>query len=183
MKTDAQLITEARSSSEAFGELYRRHVRAIYRWFRARTADGIASELTAETFAQAALSLKRFRDEADGSAAPWLHGIARNLHRRHEERRTIETKARRRLGMPIRSYDLDVDEVGARADAHELAPALAAALDALPSPQRRAVELRVVEELEYADVAAVLGCSEGAARLRVMRGLGLLSRLLKGASP
>jgi RNA polymerase sigma factor (sigma-70 family) len=183
MKTDAQLIAEARRSPDAFGEVYRRHVRAIHRWFGARTPDGIASELTAETFAQAALSLKRFRDEADGSAGPWLFGIARNLQRRHEERRRVDTKARRRLGMPIRSYELDVDEVSARVEARELAPALAAALGALPPPQRRAVELRVVEELEYADVAALLGCSEGAARLRVMRGLGQLSRVLKGASP
>ena len=183
MKSDAQLITEARRSPDAFSELYRRHVRAVYAWFRARAPERHASDLTAETFAQAALSLRRFRDEANGSALPWLYGIARNLLRRHEQRRRVDTKARERLGMPIRSYDLDVDELDSRADATGLAPVLASALAGLPAEQRRAVELRVVGELDYAAVAASLGCSEGAARLRVMRALASLSRLLKGASP
>ena len=183
MKTDAQLIREARTSPDAFAELYRRHVRRVYSWFRARTTDPIASDLTAETFAQAALSLRRFRDEAGGSALPWLLGIARNLARRHFDEQRVETKARERLGMPIRAYDLDLDESDRRADTDRLRPALAAALDTLPAGQRRALELRVVDELAYADVAASLECSEGAARIRVMRALDSLARALKGASP
>jgi len=34
----------------------------------------------------------------------------------------------------------------------------------------------VVEELSYEEVAGALGCSEGAARLRVMRALGRLAQ-------
>jgi RNA polymerase sigma factor (sigma-70 family) len=182
-KTDAQLIAEARISGDAFAELYRRHVRAIAVWLRARAPERVASELTAETFAQAALALRRFRDEAGGSAGPWLHGIARNLLRSYHERERVESRARERLGMPVRAYELGLEDAEERADAGRLAPALGAALDSLPSGQRRAVELRVVDELDYCDVAASLGCSEVAARLRVMRGLASLSRLLKGASP
>ncbi len=81
MWTDAELILAARRDPEAFAELYRRHVEALYRFFRARVPHDAAGELTAETFAQAALSLRRFRDVAGGSAAPWLFGIARNLLR------------------------------------------------------------------------------------------------------
>ena len=62
MTTDAELIKAARSDPEAFGELYRRHAAAVHGWFRGRTDDRIAEDLTAETFAQAALSLRRFRD-------------------------------------------------------------------------------------------------------------------------
>src|SRR5690242_10117274 len=85
VRTDAELIRAARTNAEAFAELYARHARPIASWFGARTPTWIATELTAETFAQAALSLKRFRDEADGSAAPWLYGIARNVLRRSLE--------------------------------------------------------------------------------------------------
>ena len=181
METDAQLIERAASDSAALAELYRRHVRPVHCWLRARASATVASELTAETFAQAALSLHRFRDEADGSAAPWLHGIARNLLRAYYERQRIETKARERLGMSIRSYDLDLDELGERVDAAEAAPALAAALDSLPARQREAVRLRVLDERGYADVAAELGITEVAARLRVMRALGSLARALRGS--
>jgi RNA polymerase sigma-70 factor (ECF subfamily) len=179
VKTDAQLIREARRDAEAFGELYRRHAQAVHSWLRARGGERIAGELAAETFAQAALSLRRFRDEAGGSALPWLLGIARNLLRRSLERERIEARARRRLGMPIVSYEHDA--VDGRMDAESLAPALAAALEQLPPRQRDALELRVVRELAYDEVAARLACTPAAARIRVMRALNSLSRLLKGA--
>jgi RNA polymerase sigma factor (sigma-70 family) len=183
VRTDAELIRAARRDVDAFAELYRRHARAIASWFGARTPARIAGELTAETFAQAALSLSRFRDEADGSAAPWLYGIARNILRRSLERERIESSARRRLGLPLRSYEGDLDAVDARLDAEQLRPELEAALAELPPGQRDAVELRIVRALSYGEVAASLGCSEVAARIRVMRALSSLSRLLKGVTP
>src|SRR6266540_1478965 len=107
--TDAELIAAAHQDAEAFGELYRRHVRAVHGFFRYRTRSDVAGELTAETFAQAALSLHRFRDEAGGTALPWLYGIGRNLLRRYHHSERVETRARERLGMPIRSYELDLE--------------------------------------------------------------------------
>ena len=181
MENDAQLIAKAEGEPAALAELYRRHVRTLYAWLRARAPEAVASELTAETFAQAAVGLRRFRDEAGGSAGPWLQGIARNLLRNYYERERVETKARERLGMPIRSYELDLEALGERLDAAVAGPAVASAIQTLPPGQREALELRVLEERGYAEVAEELGITEVAARLRVMRALGALSRMLKGA--
>lgn len=183
METDAELVRRARRDPDAFGELYRRHAAGLHAFVRRRTPESVALELVAETFAQAALALGRFRDEADGSAAPWLHGIARNLIRRYHEDERVADRARRRLHMPIRSYELDLERLDDRVDAERLAPALSAALETLPEGQRDAVELRVVAELPYHDVAERLGVSEGAARVRVSRALESLTKLLKGALP
>ena len=179
--TDAQLIRRAREDPDAFAELYRRHAHAIDRFLRARIPPGHAPELTAETFAQAAISLRRFRDERDGSALPWLYGIAHNLVRTFHERNSAERRARARLGMPLRSYELEIADAGDRLDAERLAPELDKALAALPVTQRRALEFRVLDDLSYAQVALALGCSEVAARIRVSRALSSLSRRLKGA--
>jgi len=84
--------------------------------------------------------------------------------------------------MPMRTYDLDLDELSDRADAAALAPALASAVSGLPEGQREALELRVIDERDYGEVAASLGVTEVAARLRVMRALTSLSRLLKGVT-
>lgn len=181
-RTDAQLIRDASADADAFAELYGRHARAVHAWFRARAREPLALDLTAETFARAALSLGRFRDEADGSAGPWIFGIARNVLRRSLEQSRIETRARARLGLPADRYELDLDEVATRLTAQRLRPQLVSALRLLTRNERRALELRVVGELPYADVAASLGTTEVAARLRVMRALGTLSRALKGAS-
>lgn len=174
--TDAQLILRASDDPEALGELYLRYREQLYAWFRARAPESIASELTAEVFAQVALSLRRFRDEAGGSAGPWLYGIAKNLLRRYYQQGRVEEAARRRLAMPIRSYELDLDAVDERLAAAD--SGLDTALASLPDSQRSALELRVLEELPYQEVAGVLGCTETAARIRVMRALDRLARLL-----
>ena len=181
METDAELVRRARRDPSAFGELYNRHAASLHAFVRSKAPDAVAVELTAETFAQAALGLARFRDEADGSAGPWLFGIARNLVRRYYERERIDDRARRRLGMPIHAYELDLDELDERLDAERLVPPLSSALASLPEGQRNALELRVLDELPYRDVAERLGVSEGAARVRVLRALNSLTKLLKGA--
>jgi len=179
-ETDAELIRRARRDPDALGALYLRWKQPLFCWFRARLSESEASELTAELFAQVALNLKRFRDEAGGSAGPWLYGIGKNLLRRYYERGRIEQEARRRLGMPIRSYESDFEAVDERMVAFSMG--LPAALDSLPREQRDALELRVVEERSYRDIASVLGCSEVAARLRVMKALGKLARLIRATS-
>jgi RNA polymerase sigma-70 factor (ECF subfamily) len=183
VKTDAELIRESRRDAEAFAELYRRHAGWISKWLAARVPERMAGELTAETFAQAALSLRRFRDEADGSAAPWLSGIARNVLRRSLERERVGAAARVKLGVPVRSYEAEADDLIDRLDAAQLRPALEDALKQLPASQRDAVQLRVLRALDYDEVADSLGCSRVAARIRVARGLSSLSRLLKGVTP
>ena len=51
-------------------------------------------------------------------------------------------------------------------------------LDTLPAHEREAVRLRVLEDLEYSDVARALGTTPAAARVRVHRGLKALKRHL-----
>ena len=94
---------------------------------------------------------------------------------RGEER--IETRARQRLGVDTGTCD-DLERVEERAFAEQIRPVLTLALAALPAAQRDAVRLHVVDELPYATVASRLGCSELAARLRVMRGLNKLARAI-----
>jgi RNA polymerase sigma-70 factor, ECF subfamily len=52
------------------------------------------------------------------------------------------------------------------------------ALRALPDDRRRALELRFVEEMSTAEIAGVLGKSEGAVRVLIHRALGAVAREL-----
>ena len=178
--TDAELIRRASTDPEAFAELYARHVVRVHRVVRTRVPAAFELDLVAETFAQAALSLRRYRDPGDGSAAAWLCGIALNLLRRAHKRHRIEAGARSRLGLPAREAELDVDAIAARLDAHAARAILRSALSDLPAGQQRAIELRVVRELDYDDVARELGTTVVAARIRVMRALRSLAEALKG---
>src|SRR5687767_9097298 len=99
-RSDAELIQAAGADATAFGTLYERHALSVHTWCH-RHLEWAASDLTAETFAQGWLSRDRFRDEHGGSALPWLLGIARNVLRETVRHDRVETRARRRLGLPL----------------------------------------------------------------------------------
>jgi RNA polymerase sigma-70 factor (ECF subfamily) len=78
----------------------------------------------------------------------------------------------------------ELDEESARAIARLVEPDertadLADVLTQMSPAEREAVELRLVSELEYSDIASRLNCAETAARVRVHRGLARLSQLLE----
>jgi DNA-directed RNA polymerase specialized sigma24 family protein len=57
---------------------------------------------------------------------------------------------------------------------HDAGRALRSPLDALPGDVRQAVVLRIVDHVEYAEIASRLGCTELEARRRVALGLRVL---------
>jgi RNA polymerase sigma-70 factor (ECF subfamily) len=182
-RNDAELLKAARQDPEAFREFYDRYAVWIRSWFLRHTGSEPASlDLTAETFAQAWHSSRRFRDLADGSGAPWLFGIARNLLRQYHKHNRIESAARERMGLQVPFAECeDYERVDERSETTALAPLVRHALRALPAEQRRALELRIVHQLPYEAVAGRLGCSQNAARLRVSRALRALTTQLRSA--
>jgi Sigma-70, region 4 len=74
-------------------------------------------------------------------------------------------------------------EILARLAAAGLGVHLTAALKGLPEGQRRALDARIVRELDYPSVAAELQCTEPNARALVSRGLRRLNATLDGAEP
>jgi len=171
-RSDADLLRAAGTEPEAFSALYSRHVKSVHGWL-ARRIEWAASDLTAETFARAWLARGRFRDDRDGSALPWLLGIAANLLADAARRDRIDTRARRRLGLPL---DLAAED-GYTEVEQRLSPrvALRRHLELLAPHERDALELRIVEELSYEEVAERLDIRPAAARLRVSRALRRLA--------
>jgi RNA polymerase sigma factor (sigma-70 family) len=174
MTSDAELLAAARSDPGAFRELYERYAVRIHAYHLRRSGEAEAAhDLTAETFAQAWLARQRFRDEADGSAGPWLYGIARHVLLVSVRQRRIERRARERLGILTRAEHA----VAAEPDETWLA-GLDEALARLPEAQQDAIRLRIVEDLTYDEAAARTGATPEAVRSRVSRGLGSLRRHL-----
>ena len=174
--TDTELLRRARHDPEAFGAFYGRHAARIHAGFLRDTGNAdLAADLTAESFAEALRSVHRFRGVHAASGAAWISAIALNVLRHYQRSDRVRTRARRRLGIPVREAEPpEWSDVEARAAAAARGPELAAALARLPSDQRAAVDLRVVQQLPFDDVAARLNCSERAARMRVSRALRTL---------
>lgn len=162
---------------EQFGLFYERTETAMLAFFRARTGDSeLAIDLTAETFAQALKSRRRY-DPARGPARGWLFGIAGHVLARSMRNGQAERRMRRRLHMePLLVDDYALERVEELADVD----AVAAALEGLPADQREAVRARVLAEEPYVEIAARLRCSEAVVRKRVSRGvLALRAELIE----
>jgi RNA polymerase sigma-70 factor (ECF subfamily) len=177
---DAELIVASREDPRAFRELYDRWAERLLAYFYRRVRDPeVAADLLAETFAVAYERRHRFRDLGRPGAA-WLYGIAAKELSHWFRRREVELRAVRRLGLSVPPLDLEsIARIEALADVDEHREALADALRRMTGDERDAVELRVVAELDYREIAARLDCSEGAARTRVHRGLARLNTLMQ----
>jgi len=171
LPTDAELLAAARTDASAFRAFYERYAERVFGYHVRRTGvPEAAHDLTAETFAQAWLARRRFRDRAGGTAGPWLFAIARNVLVSSVRRQRLEMSACERLGILV--------EAQAEPEATWL-DGLDEALEDLPAGQGDAIRLRVVDGLEYEEVARELGTTPAAARVRVHRGLSSLRHRLR----
>jgi RNA polymerase sigma-70 factor (ECF subfamily) len=186
---DAQnLVAARRGIPSAFEALVRRHQGPIYNFCLRLLGDPEdAADVAQETFVQLYNHLHRL--DARDPLAPWLFRVARNrcidLIRR---RRTVpladpgDAEAESRLNPgaldPIDSQPLP-DELVERADLQRL---LTRAIQALPPAYAEVVALRYAADRSFAEIAAILDCDEGAARVRFHRAKALLRQQLSADS-
>jgi len=142
-----------------FTVLYDTYYHRILGYTLRRTSRDDAVDVVAETFA---VLWRRLDDAPDGEQALyWLYAVARRMlanHRRAEGRRANLVRAIENE-VPLASSP----QVGVEAGR------LAAALAQLREDERELLLLVAWEGLDAAAVAAVLGCSHNAARIRVHR--------------
>lgn len=144
-----------------FEELYTAHRVSVLGYALRRTDNtDDAADVLAETFLTA---WRRLDDVPAGDEARlWLYGTARRIlanHRRGEWRRlALADRLRDELATAYRPSD----HTGAVAD-------IAAAFRRLPPPEQELLALAGWEGLDAGQIAAVVGCSRNAARIRLHR--------------
>jgi RNA polymerase sigma-70 factor (ECF subfamily) len=174
---DARLLAEiAAGAEQAFVELYLRRRNDVYRFaFAMAKSRSFAQDVTQEVFLNVLENARRF-DSAKGTVRAWLFGCARyvTLDRLRLERRWTDD-------MPADLAALDSDE---RLLADQRVERLHAAIARLPIEYREALVLFELQELTYAETAAVLDCPLGTVRSRLHRGRVLLATMLgEGEQP
>ncbi|HEY5628005.1 MAG TPA: sigma-70 family RNA polymerase sigma factor [Candidatus Limnocylindrales bacterium] len=183
---DRPLVEAARRDPAKFDALYRKYLAQVYSYALYELADHHAAEdATERTFLRALAALPRFRELArpeDGPEAStfrvWLFRIARNVvaNERRSRRRKPASSLDAVLGAGLTIAD-GVDLEGDAVTRDEAAIALRAVQD-LPDDRRRALLLRFVDEMSTAEIAGILGRSEGAVRVLIHRALGSVAHEL-----
>ncbi|WP_168119142.1 sigma-70 family RNA polymerase sigma factor [Paenibacillus sp. HB172176] len=157
--TDSQLIREIKDGNvELYSELMNRYQRKIlafvFHMLKSAKLELMAEDLCSETFYKAYRSLHSFR-EMDASFSTWLYTIARN---------TVLSELRKQ-----KSANVSLDEAGfepvASKDAtpeqqllrNERVAMVREAINQLPEKQRSALILREYDQLDYQEIANILG--------------------------
>ena len=185
---DRPLVDAALRDPERFEALYRRYVAQVYSFAYYELGDHHAAEdATARTFLSALAKLPEFEERAlpeDGEGAStfkvWLFPIARNGIA--NERRSSQRRPSVGLDEPVASIIADPLNVEGDAVRRDEAAAAWRAVGSLPGDRRRAIVLRFVNELSTAEIAGVMGKSEGAVRVLLHRGLRRVARDLVGGT-
>jgi RNA polymerase sigma factor (sigma-70 family) len=171
---DRELLRRTRDGDpEAFGDFYRRRRGDLLAYLRVRvpTAE-LAMDLMCETFVKALVVVHDQERELPTVPLAWLLTMARNELIDAARRGHVDDSARQRLAMePLQLSDRDLDAVDEAAADADLLDRLR---EGLPQDQSQALIARVLEDREYAEIAAELRTSESVIRKRVSRALSHL---------
>lgn len=173
-RSDVQLMLDVKAGDEeSFEQLLRKYRTPLVHFLSRMVREhGAAEDLAQEVF----LRVYRARKEYSPSAkfTTWLFRIATNL-----ALNAIRDGRHRQMQISIdspRDEDEPVIEIAARearADERlmeeERNRMIRAAILALPEKQRAAVILHKYQEMEYAEIGKILGCSESALKSLLFR--------------
>lgn len=159
---------------EAFGALYDRHVVRVYRHIYYMVGNAAeAEDLTAQAFLQAWEAVDRYQMRG-APFVSWLLRIAHNLGVSHLRSRKDSAELpetlvdHNRYGNPEEALQRQVERERVRQ-----------AIMRLRDEQRQVIILRFVEDLEYREVAEIVGKSVAAVRVIQHRALNALRRQMR----
>ena len=165
---DNALMEKVRDGDlDRLGLLFERYKRPLYGFFYGMNKDQELSEdLVQNTFFRILKYRHLFRGEGDFKT--WMFHIARNVSHDHFRKNKIKIKEsvehwQDRLG----HEDHRLAEMQ-RVEEKEM---LSVALDKLPAEKREVLLLSKYQEKKYKEIGEILGCSEGAVKVKVFRAL------------
>ena len=150
---------------QAFGILYDRYIKHIYRFVYYKTfVKENAEDLTSDIFHKALKNIHSFKKEK-GSFSTWLYQIARNS--------VIDYYRTRKENVPFDDV-FDVGVPNRTAEEHDALYALSKVttyLETLTARQREIIVLRIWEERSYAEIADILGGTEASVKMAFSRSI------------
>lgn len=160
---------------DKLGLLFERYKRPVYGFFYGlnKNAD-LSEDLVQNTFYRILKYRYLFRGEGDFRT--WLFHIARNVSHDHFRKNKLQAKDsidqwQERLG--------GGDDRSATIQHNEELEMLSVAMDRLPDDKREILLLSKFHEMKYKEIGEIIGCSEGAVKVKVFRALQDLKQVYK----
>jgi RNA polymerase sigma-70 factor (ECF subfamily) len=173
---DDQLLKIAKEGeTEAFGELYERHIQAVFRFLYARLNNRLdAEDFAEEVFIRAWNSLSTY-DERGTPFLAYLLIIARNVLIDHYRRNGRSPQHVSIEDLPLSDLNPDPGEITTTNFKHQ---ELHKAISELREDYQEVLVLRFINELSPTETAQVMKRSAGAVRVLQHRALAAIRKTL-----
>jgi RNA polymerase sigma-70 factor (ECF subfamily) len=175
--TDSELMMRVKQGHTGeLGILFERHHERLLNYCMRMTGSRQASEdLVQEVFVR----MLRYRDSfrgGEGGFLPWMYTLARNACIDHGRR-----DARRRDSAPVEHEPISGEPtVSDRMEKEQSIRTLRQALMRLPAEKREVLVLSRFKSMKFEDVARIVGCPVGTAKVRAHRALRELREIYHG---
>lgn len=194
MESSEALVRAASTDKQALEALLVRHLPSLQGWLRLRMGPALRSRETAEDLVQSVArevlgELSAFEWRGEAAFRHWLY--TRAQHKLQDRVKFVRAQKRD----PAREVQPEGDSRAVldcyatlctpsrELAAHEALGRIESAFDELPEDYREAITQYRICGLDYAEIAARMGRSEGAVRNLVYRGLSRLALRLGGQPP
>ena len=174
--SDNNLMMKVREGDlDKMGLLFERYKRPLYGFFYGLNKEHELSEdLVQNTFLRILKYRHLFR--GDGDFRAWMFHIARNVNIDHHRKHRIKaTEALENWQERVGHHENQSVEMQQNEE-HRM---LSMAMDRLPADKREVLLLSKFEERKYSEIGEVLGCTEGAVKVKVFRALQELKVIFK----
>jgi RNA polymerase sigma-70 factor (ECF subfamily) len=134
----------------------------------------MAKDMAQESFISAYASLEKF--EYGSKFSSWLYRIVVNKCKDHlrAERDTVQVDE---IAESVPSRGRTPEQI---ASSRQTGDVIQNALNSMPEVYREVIVLKHIEELDFQEIAAILGVSVNALKVRAHRGREMLRELLEG---
>ena len=169
-----------RGDRDAFNELVRSTYRDIYALaYRLTGNPDDAADVVQDAYVRAYRAIRRFR--GDSSFSTWMYRITSNCASTHLSRRSRQRTEELSDEVPIVDLRPEQDP-SLRAEAAVLRHHIDRAIRTLPERLRQVVVLRDLYDLSHSEIAAELGITTSAAKVRLHRARQRLRTVLQRTS-
>lgn len=154
---------------DKLGLLFERYKKPLFGFFYGMNKDAELSEdLVQNVFFRILKYRYLFRGEETGNFKTWMFHIARNVNNDHYRKNKLGKAEPVELWSNQVGHDDGHDVFLAQDEEMRL---LSMALDRLPEEKREIILLSKYQEKKYKEIGEILGCSEGAVKVKVFRAL------------
>jgi RNA polymerase sigma-70 factor (ECF subfamily) len=163
---DDDLVSRARTQSEALGRLYEMYYERVFRFCVHRLFDKeIAEDATSTVFLEIARKIRSFTGRTEQEFGNWLYAIAINQTNAYIRKTSRRKKLLAQAAESIRASDRQGNENTFEPDW----PTLYAAILKLKPQHQDIITLRFFENLQYEQIAKILNMRQTAVRVKLHR--------------